>query len=86
MPSFDKFAGQGGEKMIELLRTNNPVLISWLRALMAENGIEIIVLDTHTSVLEGSALAIPRRIMVADEDYAEACRLRDESAQHFAGD
>lgn len=72
--------------MIELLRTNNPVLISWLRALMAENGIEIIVLDTHTSVLEGSALAIPRRIMVADEDYEHARRLRDESNRHFSGD
>jgi hypothetical protein len=70
--------------MIELLRTNNQVLISWLRALMAENGIEIIVLDTHTSVLEGSAFAIPRRIMVADEDYARAKALQEESDEFFS--
>ncbi len=71
--------------MIELLRTNNQVLISWLRALMAENGIEIFVLDTHTSVLEGSTVAIPRRIMVADDDYEHARRLQEESARHFDG-
>ena len=70
--------------MIELLRTNNPVLISWLTALMADNGIEVIVLDTHTSVLEGSALAIQRRIMVADEDYERARRLHEESNAHFS--
>ena len=58
--------------MIELLRTNNPVLISWLRALLSENGIDMVVLDSHTSVLEGSTFAIPRRIMVADEDYERA--------------
>ena len=58
--------------MIELLRTNDPVLISWLRALLADLGIEAHVFDTHTSVLEGSAGAIPRRIMVAEEDHARA--------------
>jgi hypothetical protein len=70
--------------MKELLRTNNQVLISWLRALLAENGIEIFVLDTHTSVLEGSSFAIPRRIMVADEDYERARRLHEESDEHFS--
>ncbi len=70
--------------MIELLRTNNQVLISWLRALLAENGIEIVVLDTHTSVLEGSAFAIPRRIMVDDDDYARAKALQEESDAFFA--
>lgn len=70
--------------MIELLRTNNQVLISWLRALMAENGIEIVVLDTHTSVLEGSTFAIPRRIMVADEDYERAKALHEDSDEFFS--
>jgi len=70
--------------MIELLRTNNQVLISWLRALLAENGIEIVVLDTHTSVLEGSSIAIPSRIMVADDDYERARRLHEESDKFFS--
>lgn len=71
--------------MVELLRTNNPVLISWITALMADSGIEIVVLDTHTSVLEGSALAIPRRIMVADEDFERARRVHAEADAHFSG-
>ena len=53
--------------MIELLRTNDPVLI--LRAGPADAGIEALVPATHASILEGSASAIPRRIMVADEDW-----------------
>ena len=71
--------------MIELLRTNNPFLISWLTALMADNGIAIIVLDTHTSILEGSALAIPRRLMVADNDYERARHIHEQSITHFSG-
>ena len=54
--------------MIELLRTNDPVLISFVQATLADAGIEALVLDTHASILEGSASAIPRRIMVMDED------------------
>lgn len=58
--------------MIELLRTNDPVLLSWLTVALSREGIDAVVLDTHTSVLEGSAAAIPRRVMVADDDLARA--------------
>ena len=58
--------------MIELLRTNDPVLISFVQATLADAGIEALVLDTHASILEGSASAIPRRIMVMDEDLETA--------------
>jgi hypothetical protein len=37
--------------MKELLRTTDPVLLSWLIALLADAGIEAIVLDTHTSII-----------------------------------
>lgn len=54
------------------------VKVSWVKALLADAGIEALMLDQHTSVLEGSAGAIPRRLMVIDEDYEQACRvLRD---------
>ncbi len=52
--------------MVELLRTNDPVLLSWLTALLREQRIEAVVFDTHMSVLEGSVAAIPRRLMVAE--------------------
>ena len=58
--------------MIELLRTNDPVLISFVQATLADAGIEALVLDTHASILEGSASAIPRRIMIIDEDLETA--------------
>ena len=50
--------------MKELLRTNDAVRLSWLQALLAAAGIEAVVLDTHTSIIEGSIGAIPRRLMV----------------------
>jgi len=58
--------------MKELLRSNDLVKLSWIEALLADSGIAVLVLDQHTSVLEGSAGAIPRRFMVADADYQHA--------------
>ena len=58
--------------MQEVLRTNDVVKISWIQALLADAGIEAVVLDAHTSILEGSIGAIPRRICVADEDVGRA--------------
>jgi hypothetical protein len=71
--------------MVELLRTNNPVLISWLTAYLADQNIKAVVLDTHTSVLEGSALAIPRRLMVSEADLPRAKKLLDDAREHIPG-
>jgi len=70
--------------MKELVRTNDPVLMSWLTAALAREGIEAIVLDVHTSILEGSAAAIPRRIMVIDEDLPRAQRVLDAAPRRPA--
>jgi hypothetical protein len=58
--------------MKELLRTNNPVRLSWLQALLRDAGIDTLVLDHHTSLVEGNIGAIPRRLMVADHDLIRA--------------
>ena len=58
--------------MRELLRTNDTVRLSWLQAMLASAGIELVILDTHTSVIEGSAGAIPRRLMVQEKDETRA--------------
>lgn len=58
--------------MVELTRTNDLVLLSFLEALLRDADIEPIVLDVHASAIEGSVLAIRRRLMVADEDEARA--------------
>jgi hypothetical protein len=61
-----------------LVTSNDPVRLSFLTALLADAGIAAFVLDAHTAVMEGSIGAIPRRLMVADEDERRARRvLRD---------
>ena len=59
--------------MKELLRTNDAVRLSFLQSLLKDSGIESLVLDRHTSMVEGSIGAIPRRLMVAQKDYSRAC-------------
>ena len=59
--------------MKELLRTNDAVRLSFLQSLLKDSGIESLVLDHHTSLVEGSIGAIPRRRMVAQQDYGLAC-------------
>jgi len=59
-------------KMKELLRTNDVVRLSWLQALLSDAGIATVVLDLHTSVIEGSIGILPRRLMVSERDFARA--------------
>lgn len=56
----------------ELLRSNDPVFISWVRATLSGEGIETVILDGHISLVEGSIGAFPRRIMVDDDQFARA--------------
>jgi hypothetical protein len=54
----------------ELLRTGDIVRLSFLEALLADAGIDSIVLDRNTgSVFLG---AVEPRLMVADEDFSRA--------------
>ena len=64
--------------MKELLRTNDPVLISFVVSLLDESGIGNVVLDTHMSVLDGSIGILPRRIMVETDSLMQARRLLDQ--------
>ena len=72
--------------MVELLRGNDPVLFSWVEALLKEAGILAVVMDVHMSVLEGSIGALPRRLMVADADAARARRLLRDAGVALAAD
>ena len=64
-----------------VVTSNNMVRLSFLTALLADAGIEAVLLDHHTSVLEGSAGAIPRRLVVAVEDFTRACRILREAGE-----
>jgi Putative prokaryotic signal transducing protein len=67
--------------MKELLRTNDIVKLSWLEALLTDAGIESLVLDLHTSVLEGSIGILPRRLMVSEDDYLRARLLMRDAGE-----
>ena len=67
--------------MQELVRTNDFVRLSWLQALLASAGIEAVVLDGYTSVMEGSIGAIPRRLMVHDDDERRARTVMKEAGE-----
>ena len=66
-----------------LLKTNDPVVISFVEALMKESEIDYLVLDQHMSIVEGSLGVIPRRILVKDEFHLSAQQiLRDADLGH----
>jgi len=58
--------------MKELLRTNDPTLIAFAKALLEGERIDFFEMDVHMSVLEGSIGILPRRLMVRDKDHFQA--------------
>lgn len=58
--------------MRELIKTNDPVLLTYVEALLKGAEIDCEVADRHMSVLEGSIGVLPRRVLVADEQLEEA--------------
>jgi hypothetical protein len=61
--------------MAELVRTNDPGVISVIEGLLAGADIPYQVTDRNMSILEGSISAIRIRILVPDEHEAQAREL-----------
>lgn len=55
--------------MRPVLKTNNPVLLSFAQTLLRDAQIESVVFDENASVMDGSLGILPRRLMVADDDF-----------------
>jgi hypothetical protein len=55
-----------------VLKSNNPVVLSYAADVLDQAGIDSVVFDTHASIMDGSMAMVPRRLMVADEDFARA--------------
>jgi hypothetical protein len=72
-------AASGIRNLIEVLRTNDLVLISRVEAILAEVGIAVFVADRHMSALEGSLSFLPRRVLVAADDASRARRTLKEA-------
>lgn len=58
--------------MREILRTNNPVLLSFVEVLLRDAGVQPIVADGNMSIMEGSIGVLPRRILVRSVDHRRA--------------
>jgi len=68
--------------MEELVRTTDPTLIVFSRALLSAEDIDCFEFDVHMSVLEGSLGVLPRRLMVARADAFRArAILRDNGVE-----
>lgn len=65
--------------MREVLKTNNPVELNFAEVVLADAGIESVVFDEHMSVLDGSMVILPRRLMVSNEQADRAIALLAEA-------
>ena len=61
--------------MVELMRSNDLVLLSYVRALLQSEHIRYVGLDEHMNIMDGNISALPRRLMVDDADLGKARRL-----------
>lgn len=72
--------------MPELLRSNDPVLISFATSVLLDAGIEHTVTDSHMSVIEGSIGALARRLLVPADRYDDALQLLTDAGIPVAPD
>ena len=61
--------------MRAVLKTVDPVLLDYAANVLSQEGIKSVVFDAHASVMDGSMGFLPRRLMVLDEDFAQADKL-----------
>ena len=71
--------------MRAVLKSNDPVTLSYAANILSQAGIETVLFDENASIMDGSMGFLPRRLMVLDEDHALAEKLlRDAIPDAFA--
>lgn len=71
--------------MREVLRSTDLVHLSWARATLEADGIDVLILDEHVSGIEGGINAFPRRMMVDEEVYERAKTLLQQAEANLNG-
>jgi hypothetical protein len=66
--------------LVELVRSNDLVHLSWAQAMLAAEGIHCLLADAFMSGIEGNIGAFPRRLLVAEDDLGRARELLAEAA------
>lgn len=79
MPKAHKGASSGPgneEEMIELMKTNDLVVLSYVEALLKDASIGYQIVDHNMSTLYGNAInSLARRVLVDEEEIDRARRL-----------
>ena len=70
--AVQKIYGEWHQFMLEILKTNDPVALSFVAAVLKDAGVESVVFDQNASILDGSIGAIPRRLMIDSDDFEQA--------------
>ncbi len=66
--------------MIELVRSNDLVHLSWAQAMLEAEGIPCLLADAHVSAVEGNIGVFPRRLLVLRSDFVRARQLLEDAA------
>jgi putative signal transducing protein len=72
--------------VVELLRSNDPVLVSFAASLLKDAKIEHAVADSNMSVIDGSINAVQTRVMVAEGEYDNARALLEDAGVALEND
>ncbi len=73
--------------MRELTRSNDPVFVSWLRASLADQGIDSVLLDGFSSgMMQPLNASAGQRVMVGNDDYWPAWTVLAEAEERVAED
>jgi hypothetical protein len=65
--------------MIEIIRTNDAVVLSFAQSLLRDASIEFLLADQNMSVLDGSIGVLPQRLLVHDDDERAARRILSDA-------
>jgi hypothetical protein len=65
--------------MRDLVTTNDPVLLSYLKVLLEGAGIESVVFDGNMSAVQGTLGAVSQRLAVPADSWEAARRLLEEA-------
>jgi Putative prokaryotic signal transducing protein len=65
--------------LVELARYPSPMAAEIARTFLESHGLGAVTFDGGMNIADSSALVIPVRLMVLDEDYDEATRLLIEA-------
>ena len=58
-----------------MIRTMNPVTLSFAQAVLKDAGIESFLFDMNSAILDGSTILVRKRLMIIDDDETEAREL-----------